>query len=418
MNGALPCTRPARWLGCLLACVLLGPSARAQEPTVGDSPAESTSETAPGSAPASGSLRDAQGFLQAGPGRALELPRDHGSHPDTRTEWWYLTGPLRGPEGELFGFQATWFRRAIVREVPAGRSALATRDVILFHGVLTDVAGQRSRFAEQASRAYAPWAHASPGRMDVGIFQQTLRDPTGTGRTAQLGMTTEDARVELELNLDSVPPLLHGADPGLSVKGHEAGQASWYYSLPGVTVRGTLMREGQPPLPLTGTAWFDHEFGSSQLGESQEGWDWFSVALDDGTQCMLYDMRLEDGHRDTTSSGTVRLPDGSQRHLDANHFRIRASEHWTSPRTGIRYPGGWTLSVPAEGLELTVTPLIADQELQTPGTTGVTYWEGLCRFEGTRAGQPVRGEGYVELVGYGEAISGRFQTARESDAPP
>ncbi len=371
-----------------------------------------------GSARASDELRDAEGFLQAGPGRPVVLPADHGSHPETRTEWWYLTGPLRGPDGERFGFQATWFRRAMTHALPDGRSPLAVRDVLLFHGVVVDVDAERSWFVEDASRAYGPWAHASPERMDVAVLGHTLRDPTGDGRSARLAMDAEGARLELELDLASVEPLLHGREPGLSVKGREPGQASWYYSLPGMTVRGTLHRDGEPPLEVTGSAWFDHEFGSSQLGVSQQGWDWFSTVLDDGTALMLYEMRLDDGTRDVTSSGTVRLPDGTRRPLAADDFRIRVSEHWTSPRTGNRYPIAWTLEVPAEELVLDVRPRLADQELETPGTTGVTYWEGLCGFSGTRAGRPVRGEGYVELVGYGEAIANRFQAARRDDGSP
>jgi predicted secreted hydrolase len=389
----------SRCLICCLVwgCLILGASTSAQLSPVDE-------ET----------LRDPQGFLQAGPGRPLQLPEDHGAHPDTRTEWWYLTGPLKGPgpEGELFGFQATWFRRAVVRDVPPGRSPLATRDVILFHGVLTDITRKHSRFAEQLSRAYPPWAHASTDRMDVGIFQQTLADETGAGHSARLDMTTEDARLELELDLTSIPPLLHGQEPGLSVKGHEPGQASWYYSLPGVTVRGTLHRAGEEPLPLTGSAWFDHEFGSSQLSANQQGWDWFSVVFDDDTQLMLYEMRLADGSRDDTSSGTLRLADGTRQVLSAGDFRIHVSEHWTSPGTGIRYPAGWTLEVPESELLLTVRPLLSDQELETSGTTGVTYWEGLCSFEGERAGRRIHGLGYVELVGYGDAIANRFQPAR------
>lgn len=35
-----------------------------------------------------------------------------------------------------------------------------------------------------------------------------------------------------------------------------------------------------------------------------------------------------------------------------------------------------------------------------PGSTGVTYWEGLVRVRGTRDGRPVTGLGYLELTGY------------------
>ena len=370
------------------------------------------------SAPTDTDLRDPEGFLRASPGRDVVLPRDHVSHPETRTEWWYLTGPLEGPDGEQFGFQATWFRRALVREQPAGRSPLAVRDVLLFHGVVIDVATGESSFHEQASRAYGPWAHASTERLDVAVFGDRLVDPVGDGRAAELVMDTGDARLELELELEAATPLFHGALPGLSIKGLEEGQASWYYTLPDIPVRGWLTRPGQERIQVTGRAWMDHEYGSSQLGPAQEGWDWFSTELDDGTHLMLYEMRLEGGDKDVTSSGTVRAPEATALHLTADDFSIEPTGSWTSDRSGIRYPSGWTLTVPSEELVLDVQPVVPDQELATPGTTSVTYWEGLCRFRGTRAGVAVEGEGYVELVGYGDPIADRFLAGQEGAQTP
>ena len=52
-------------------------------------------------------------------------------------------------------------------------------------------------------------------------------------------------------------------------------------------------------------------------------------------------------------------------------------------------------------MSLDVRPLLAEQELQTPGTTGITYWEGVCDFSGRVGKATTQGRGYVELVGYG-----------------
>jgi hypothetical protein len=56
--------------------------------------------------------KTAGGFSRPQPGRKFEFPRDHGSHPDFRTEWWYLTGHLDSSSGQRFGFQVTFFRQA------------------------------------------------------------------------------------------------------------------------------------------------------------------------------------------------------------------------------------------------------------------------------------------------------------------
>jgi predicted secreted hydrolase len=366
---------------------------------------------------AAGELRDAEGFLRAGPGRPLSFPVDHGSHPDTRTEWWYLTGSLEGGAGETFGFQATWFRRALLRAALPQRSPLAVRDVLLFHGVVADVDTQTVWFTEQASRAYPPWARARVDTLDVAVLRHRLTALDPQVQTVSLSMEAGGAQLELELDWGAAKPLLHGERPGLSIKGHELGQASWYYSLPDIRARGQLRRPGEQPVAVQGTVWFDHEFGSGQLGPEQVGWDWFSVVLDDGTQLMLYRMRLATGEQDTTSSGTIRMPAGRRVHLGPDDFQIQTDDHWTSSRTDVRYPAAWKLDLPGQQLRLRVTPVLSDQELLTPGTTGVNYWEGLCHFEGERSGQPVRGRGYVELVGHGEPVADRFRAARESNRP-
>jgi len=404
---------------------------------------------------------DADGFVRATTGRPLVLPADHGSHPETRTEWWYLTGVLhaavadaeaatsiadtldaaradradRGAassaldadSGALFGFQATWFRRALVAEQPAGRSPLAVRDVMLYHGALTDVAAGSLSFHEQSCRAYPPWAHAATGALDVALLDSSLtvraaNDAPGSRAAeladgeAHLRCRVGDGELDVVLDLAACAPLLHGEEPGLSRKGALPGQASWYYSLPRLPLRGTLRRPGKPDLAVTGRAWFDHEFGSSQLSAGQVGWDWFSTALDDGSELMLYRMRLADGSADAASAGSFREPrDGGSppqeprtSFLGSGDFTLESTGTWTSPSSGATYPSGWTLRVPGEALVLTVTPMVRDQELRTPTSTGVTYWEGLCSFSGTRAGRDVKGFGYVELVGYERSFTERL----------
>ena len=44
------------------------------------------------------------------PNRPLRFPRDHGSHPDYRTEWWYATGWVTDTAGNAYGIQVSFFR--------------------------------------------------------------------------------------------------------------------------------------------------------------------------------------------------------------------------------------------------------------------------------------------------------------------
>ena len=60
--------------------------------------------------------------------------------------------------------------------------------------------------------------------------------------------------------------------------------------------------------------------------------------------------------------------------------------------------------MPSADLELTVTPYLADQEMNV----SFAYWEGAVRAPGSAGGRPVTGSGYVELTGYAGSLGGRF----------
>jgi predicted secreted hydrolase len=154
---------------------------------------------------------------------------------------------------------------------------------------------------------------------------------------------------------------------------------------------------------VAGEGWFDHEWGSSQLGEGVVGWDWFSLRLDDRSELMVYRLRREDGSPGPYSSGTLVRADGSTRRLGADEVLLDPTGWWTSPATGGRYPSGWRIAVPSEQLDLAVAPLVPAAELDGRGSTGVVYWEGPVEVTGSR-----RGEGYAELTGYAGSLAGRF----------
>jgi predicted secreted hydrolase len=64
--------------------------------------------------------------------------------------------------------------------------------------------------------------------------------------------------------------------------------------------------------------------------------------------------------------------------------------------SGAEYPSKWELRVPSRSIELTITPLIPDQEHRT----SILYWEGAVSAKGSINDKPVSALGYVELTGY------------------
>lgn len=343
-------------------------------------------------------------FPQAIAPRVFEFPRDHANHPEYKTEWWYVTGVLETADGELFGYQATWFRSAMTPRKAVRPSNLGTRDLFFFHGALSDVNERKFHFDQAVSRGVSNWAGSRNDALDVFLFRNTLE--SRDDGSYHLRCRIKGRALDLVLSPER-PALLHGKTPGLSQKGPRPGQASYYYSQTRMRTSGTIQLQGDGDgevLEVKGHSWFDHEFGSNQLGEDQVGWDWFSVALDDGSDVMLYLLRKNDGAVEPTSAGTLRRGDGQRVHLDREEFSIEVLDHWTGPESGGRYPSRWRLRVPRFEIDLEARPLIDNQELHTAGTTGVTYWEGLCEFRGKHGSREVSGRGYVELVGYAGAF--------------
>lgn len=341
------------------------------------------------------------GFLLALPGWEFEFPRDHGSHDGYRTEWWYYTGHLRTWEGRRYGFEVTFFRVGVVPPVaeqasaPAAASNWRLHDLALAHFALTDADARAFRYYEKLNRSSKFTAGAAAGYLDV--FNESWRSWTAPDGSWRVSAAAGGDRIDLALRTRK-PPAVHGEN-GVSVKAPIEGYASHYYSMTRLEVAGTVNGAS-----CTGEAWMDHEFGSSALRESQRGWDWYSIQLDNESELMLYVIRRADGTPDVTSSGSLVTSEGTVVPIRRDQMVIRAARTWRSPRSGTAYPLEWTISIPTLNITLSLDPLLDDQELVTKSSTQVTYWEGAVEVHGSFGGVAVRGNGYVEMTGYDRAF--------------
>lgn len=339
-------------------------------------------------------------FTPARPGYVYAFPRDHGSHEQFKTEWWYFTGHLSTTNGRRFGYELTFFRRGTDSpDAWSNPSAWAMRHLYFAHFALTDEANDQFRFAEKLSRAGINKAGAEVDRLHVWIDRWVLKTVAPDHGQLQLQAQAEDFSIDLTLK-SSKPPVIHGTD-GVSRKGPEAEATSHYYSMTRLQTTGSVVVQGVP-LAVNGVSWMDHEFGSADLSEGLVGWDWFSLQLENDYDIMAYGLRRADGTFDPASSGTLVRPNGSSTSLSFEALNVRVQEHWTSPASGARYPSQWTLSIPSEKVELNISPRMANQELVTRRSTAVTYWEGAVDVTGLWKGENIHGQGYVELTGYAE----------------
>jgi predicted secreted hydrolase len=311
------------------------------------------------------------------------------------------------------------------------------------------------------TRSGAPTALAAPAAAvgPIRLFADAARQADAAGDQAPGGSTDRGYALDLSL-AGNLPPVAQG-DRGLSMKSGRPGNASYYYSLPRLAARGEL-RVGGERFTVSGLAWMDHEWSTSALDAGEVGWDWFGLQLDDGWELMLYRLRRSSsqagpaglpapgaaaasatdpahpaaGLADPASRATLIAPDGTTRVMPLSAWQFVETATWTSPATGIRYPSAWRLRYPAAGaagparsagpagsagppgpaapadIELTVRPLLADQELPL----SLRYWEGAAAAAGTHDGRPVSARGYVELTGYGDAIAAATTTPAHAPA--
>ncbi|MEZ5314159.1 MAG: lipocalin-like domain-containing protein [Thermoanaerobaculia bacterium] len=346
------------------------------------------------------------GFTRAEVPREFRFPVDHGAHDGFRTEWWYVTANLFAADGRAFGAQLTFFRNALVppSAIPASPSTFRNAHVWMAHFALGDAASGTFRAFERLTREGGELAEVRASPFRVRVESWSLASVGEPFSPLRLRARESDCAIDLELTALR-PPLLQGVD-GLSRKGDEPGNASYYYSIPRLSARGTVEIDGRE-VGVAGEAWLDREWSTSALAPELAGWDWFALQLDDGRELMYYRLRRQDGGVDPWSRGRLTGHDGSSRLLDERSLKIEELATWRSPH-GATYPARWRLTVEKD-LVLELRPRLANQELDL----SVRYWEGAVAVTGREQGRTLAGHGFVELTGYDG--SGSAAVSRKGD---
>ena len=329
----------------------------------------------------------AQKYAQVRSGVELQFPRDHGSHPQFRTEWWYLTGWVKDAGGRELGIQITFFRNR-PRVAEGNPSRFAPRQLLFAHAALADAGNGKLLHDQRAARAGFGLAEAGEGRTDVAIDDWSLSQ-TASGYSARV----KAQEFEYALEFEAVQAALLQGERGFSRKGPLAAQASYYYSQPHLAVSGSITVKGEKR-EVSGQAWLDHEWSSEYLAAEAAGWDWIGLNLTDGGALMAFRMRDRQGGT-LWAGGSLRAADGRVRVLAPGEVRFEPLRRWRSPRTQAEYPVA--LRLRAGELEFDLEPMMDDQELDSRASTGTIYWEGAVS---AKSGAKVLGLGYLELTGY------------------
>ncbi len=351
--------------------------------------------------------RSAKGYLVPTPEYNPVFPQDHGAHNGYGLEWWYWVGHLEAKEGNHeFGFQSTVFRVAgdVSASPQEGNHAFGNQQLYLAHAGLSDLTQKQYLHSERMFRQ--GWqAHSCSQTLDlqVGGIEAKLE----RSGTCQHLVTHYPGGAILQLTLEPVKPIVTFGEKGLSRKGSDPAAVSWYWSYTRLIADGTLTYQGKE-IPVSGTAWMDHEISSSQLGQGLAGWDWTCMQLNDGTELKAYRLRKEDGGSDPWSAVYWIDPNGKVTKTYSEYFKWSHSKVWKSPHTGLSYPTTVTISAthPLKGKVIyRLQPLLQDQEFI--GLKGDNaYWEGACKVL-DETGKLI-GKAYLELAGYGGGLGARL----------
>jgi predicted secreted hydrolase len=323
-------------------------------------------------------------------GTRLAFPRDHGAHPDFRTEWWYVTGALDAPRA--MGFQLTFFRSR-PGQAEDLQSPLAATQILFAHAAVS-VPGSGLRHADRAARVNLGAGFSTTDcDVHIGAWRMLRR---GAGQDESFQLVMQDPSFAFDLRLTPTQPLLLQGDAGFSQKGPRPELASHYVSWPQLQVAGDIVLDGKRQA-ARGRAWFDHEWSNRVLGAGGVGWDWIGINLDDGGALMAFRIRNARGET-VYAHAALRDKDMRVQQFGAGQVVFTPLATWPAPHSGAGYPV--RMEIRCGPHKISTEPLLDDQEIVTRRPMPISYWEGLVRISGTLVGR-----GYLEMTGYASALS-------------
>ena len=321
------------------------------------------------------------------PGR-VQLPQEEAPHPKNSLEWWYFTGHLKDiTTGEDFGVEYVFFHFN-----PDGK-----QDYQMVNFALTDPQTQQFRYDYKLAKMPVPPTTALPISLSERKAAQTWTLTGQEGRYQLQARMATSAGQAINLRTSPTKPvLLHG---GTGYEQYGPVAQAGYYSYPRLATTGTIEVGGKTH-QVSGELWYDRQWNCGGVNKKSVAWDWLSLQLNESKEeIMLYTVHdTKTGQH--IGGGSHFGAQGENLHLAETDFKLEPLTYWTSPKSKKKYPATWHITVPSQGYDLTVTPLVPNQELglRLFKVLNLYYWEGMCRITGTHRGQPVTGNAYVEIT--------------------
>ncbi|XOV81177.1 MAG: lipocalin-like domain-containing protein [Aestuariibacter sp.] len=326
------------------------------------------------------------------PGRTLTFPQDHGEHPEFGIEWWYFTANLRDQHQQPLWLQWTLFRfrqssAADINQPKADVAEQSWNNEQLYMAHASVHSSDNHYFQEKFARGGV--GNAGVTMQPLTLFMDDWQYQSANNQLLAPGILqftiNDNAEVSLQLSSKRAP-VLQG-DGGFSLKYPGSKFASYYYSQPYLEVTGDITLEGQSQ-QVAGKGWFDHEWSSQVLDERFNGWDWFSMHLEDNQKLMLFTLNSSVKSLPAYWYGVLIDRDGVRHVLQDEQITVNPTAVISIGNR--RFATQWDITLPEHGHRLTLSVMKEDQFIDAT----FSYYEGAVDIVGTSTGV-----GFVEMTG-------------------
>ena len=359
-------------------------------------------------------------------GEPIDLARHDLPHASALLEWWYFHAHLKSEtDGRVFSMFSAVFQRLFngtrlsyghgaMLDAAQRRHFIRSKGDPRAPGVITPIferAG-RSEFIQRAlGELFAKNSLPAPDRLGIAPFE--IPDTELNFRLDELRMTKradgsydvaleQDSEFGFKLNFRPLKGVVLNGENGVVFQG-SSEDSMYYYSITRLAVTGIVFI-GSECIPVSGSGWFDHEFGGEperdyeELSQIDRRWLWMALQLEDGSELNYNIVEVKSKSGDKISYVEYCLiidPDGE---CSYHKPKIESHSQWASMRTFLEYETAWTLEVESLGLSLEIEAEIPNQEFISV-IADPAYWEGRVRVVGKRGGASISGVGFVEQVG-------------------
>jgi predicted secreted hydrolase len=316
--------------------------------------------------------------------KPIIFPRDEQAH-DKIIEWWYWNGHLTGEDGNQYAFMDCLFQ-AKPNKLKLPFFKMPFNKEYFSHSIISDLKKQKA----YQTVDYLSLISAESFKRPL-LSVEYINFDVFEGYTVSSMKEIEPFKYRLraknlDLTLTAVKkPLLENGTGYLDF----GSRSTYYYSLTNLKTEGVI-RINNKEIKIKGKSWMDHQWADAAYAKDE--WNWFSIQLENNIELVCFELQ---GDKNKITYAGISYANGECEHFNEAIF-TPTGKKWNSTKTKASYPLAWQIEIPEKNIKLQVEPLIKNQELIF-GT--LNYWEGPLAVSGNFAGQKVKGQGFLELVG-------------------